>query len=131
MSRYHLESSRYADIVIGWDAPLGTYFAQVWNSKDDDEPVLWIGTDLHELASVDALQVALADYCSVPLTHCPLEMGGTFVLRVREMTTQINKNKVPPISYVLDPVMVQEQLLNDKNNDPFTLDRPGLGFLNP
>lgn len=94
MSRYHLESSVYADIVVGWDAPLGTYFVQVWNSKDDDEPVLWLGTDLHELASVDALQVALADYCSVPLT-------------------------------------VQEQLLNDKNNDPFTLDRPGLGFLNP
>ena len=62
MSRYTLQSP-YAnlEIVVGWDAPLNTYFCVVEDlslepEEDDDEeidPILfWIGTKYDEIDSV-------------------------------------------------------------------------------
>jgi len=55
--------------VVGFDPPLGTFFAQVYRRKRPQQPsslVHWIGTDLHEIPTVEAFTVALAAYVTVP-----------------------------------------------------------------
>jgi hypothetical protein len=52
---------------VGWDPPLGTYFAQVYpNDGDlDDDPVLWIGSRPRQAPSLDALRGALQPYGAI------------------------------------------------------------------
>ena len=48
MSRHQLpaKSLRY-EVVVGWDPPLQTYFAQVYDTegKQDEQPFIWLGAD--------------------------------------------------------------------------------------
>ncbi|WP_155960593.1 hypothetical protein [Fischerella sp. PCC 9605] len=66
MSRYQIESTNYVEITVGWDKPLGTYFAQIWESEDSDEPIVWVGDELKDVTSVHQLTEAIAPYCNIP-----------------------------------------------------------------
>jgi hypothetical protein len=72
MSRYEFESDdgRY-EVAVGYDPPLQTFFGIVTfenpNSDDefeyeDDEIILWVGTNVMEITDVHKLQEALKDY---------------------------------------------------------------------
>jgi hypothetical protein len=85
----------YAYGVVGYDPPLGTFFAQVSQRRGARGPsalVRWIGTDLQELPTIAALLTAVADVVTIPadvqrqLVHEPQTIGfrptvGTRVLR--------------------------------------------------
>ena len=76
MSRHNLDAidaNRYA-LIVGWDNPLCTFFAQVWDlSKDEDDHdddercVFWVGDESGSVPSVEALSSAIADYAVVPV----------------------------------------------------------------
>jgi hypothetical protein len=72
MSRYTIAAyeARY-HVVVGWDAPLTTFFGEVWDrtvpDEDDDAAcVLWAGAALRALPTVEALQVCLQAYARIP-----------------------------------------------------------------
>jgi hypothetical protein len=70
MSRYSLaaQDPRFT-AVVGWDNPLATFFAQIFDPsiEDDDEAyVLWIGTAPHAISTVAALQAQLAGWATIP-----------------------------------------------------------------
>jgi hypothetical protein len=57
-------------ILVGWDNPLGTFFAQVTRTfeSDDDESdpiVFWIGTEFGEVPHAQDLVGALAPYAAL------------------------------------------------------------------
>jgi hypothetical protein len=52
-------------VLVGWDNPLVTFFAQVFNPsiKEDEEAcLLWIGTAPEAIPTVAALQAQLAGW---------------------------------------------------------------------
>ena len=57
-------------VVVGWDNPLQTFFAQVVQpSHDDDEDdaiLLWLGTAPQAIPTVAALQAQLAGWATLP-----------------------------------------------------------------
>ena len=69
MSRYRIpaENPQY-DVIIGWDDPLETYFATIFDTTVDDDAacVLWEGAALRALPTVDALQACLQAYATIP-----------------------------------------------------------------
>lgn len=71
MSRHHLVALNPAhEVVVGWDRPLRTFFAQVTNvaadEASDERTVLWIGCAT-EAVSDPALAVhALQPYAVIP-----------------------------------------------------------------
>jgi hypothetical protein len=59
----------YAYGVVGYDPPLGTFFAQLYRQRGARRRaslVRWVGTDLQELPTIDALVQALADVMPIP-----------------------------------------------------------------
>ena len=55
--------------VVGYDPPLGTFFAQVWDQTlpaTEEQVVLWVGTTLHEIPTVQALATDLRKYAVIP-----------------------------------------------------------------
>lgn len=73
MSRYVIPSkSAEHEIVIGYDRPMDTYFAQVAKGKLEDldfenEPVLWLGASrMEEITEIDDLRAAIKDYADIP-----------------------------------------------------------------
>ena len=70
MSRYHIPAQDPAlTVIVGWDNPLVTFFAQAFNAAIEDETeadLLWIGTALQELPTVAALQAQLAGWATIP-----------------------------------------------------------------
>ena len=79
MSRYSLPAQQPGlTVTVGWDHPLCTLFAQVFDpSIEDDEAacLLWIGTAPGAILTVVALQAPLAGWAIIPpaildcLTH--------------------------------------------------------------
>ena len=57
-------------VVIGWDRPLRTFFAQIFERSDDpdedDVATLWEGTDLEEIASAAQALAIVAPFAVVP-----------------------------------------------------------------
>ena len=53
-------------VVVGWDNPLLTFFVQVERIQDDDDPrdpiLLWIGSELGEVAQAEQIAGPLAPY---------------------------------------------------------------------
>ncbi len=47
-------------ITVGWDNPLRTYFAQV--DRVDGSCILWVGSEVRECPTAEALVVPLAPY---------------------------------------------------------------------
>ncbi|HUR84198.1 MAG TPA: hypothetical protein VMY78_02535 [Solirubrobacteraceae bacterium] len=58
MSRHAIALTGGRELVVGWDPPLQTFFAIV-RAPEQDQPELWVGTDLHELYELDDLARAL------------------------------------------------------------------------
>jgi hypothetical protein len=71
MSRYRIpaDDPRY-DVIVGWDDPLETYFATVFDTtmdEDDDAAcMLWEGAARRALPTVAALQDCLQAYATIP-----------------------------------------------------------------
>ena len=69
MSRYHVPAQDPGlTVIVGWDTPLETYFAQVFNSSMDEEAEacrLWIGTTPAALPTVAALQAELTGWATL------------------------------------------------------------------
>lgn len=74
MSRYRIPAIHaHYDVALGYDPPLGTFFAQISDHTVTSEAehdgsllVLWVGTDVHEITTVDALQAHIKDYARIP-----------------------------------------------------------------
>lgn len=59
MSRHTIELGRGRRLVVGWDPPLQTFYAQEHDGPEDGAPTMWIGTDLHALYDLGDLERAL------------------------------------------------------------------------
>lgn len=72
MSRHEIPARNPAHkVIVGWDHPMLTYFAQVIDrakedSGDDDKMVLWVGTNFQELYEIDHLARAVRKYADLP-----------------------------------------------------------------
>ena len=70
MSRYHIAAQDpRLTVIVGWDNPLSTLFAQVFDPaiEDDEEAeILWIGTMPQEIRTVAALQAQLVGWATIP-----------------------------------------------------------------
>ena len=70
MSRSHFPAQDpRLTVVVGWDNPLATFFAQVVSpaiEEDDDAVILWIGTAPQAIPTVAALQAQLAGWATLP-----------------------------------------------------------------
>ena len=72
MSRYTLKPTADPNItaVIGWDAPMQTFFAQVQRVNPDDEDetetIVWEGTKVGQHKHLGFILPKLEGYCTVP-----------------------------------------------------------------
>ena len=69
MSRYTFEGNRPAlSIVVGWDNPLKTYFAQVWDGggPEKGDLKLWVGAGADKVPTPEALAELVAPYGDIP-----------------------------------------------------------------
>lgn len=71
MSRYILPGKKHNhQIVVGFDNPLQTYFAQVEELQEDlnkDPKILvWVGTSYEEIADVEKICNCVSEYGNVP-----------------------------------------------------------------
>lgn len=70
MSRHELRSVSDTEVVVGWDPPLRTFFAQAWDrSRDQDDPaaeLLWIGCSPAEITDPQMVCDAVARWAEVP-----------------------------------------------------------------
>ncbi len=59
-------------VVVGWDRPMGTYFAHVHDltiNEDEADPIIaWFGGDFREITTAAALIEAVRPYAVVPDT---------------------------------------------------------------
>lgn len=74
MSRYELQPKSYtprvASVVVGWDRPLNTFFAQVFMKSgvpgDEPEATIWEGTELGQIQSAAEALALIDAYADVP-----------------------------------------------------------------
>jgi hypothetical protein len=69
MSHYTLEAAGPDhEVVVGWDNQLETFFAQVWDNRNEEEesPVLWVGCRRGEVPSADLLAALVRPYAEIP-----------------------------------------------------------------
>lgn len=65
MSRYEFTISETLQCTVGWDPPLGTFFAQV-RTPGPYGLLFWIGTSIKECADLNTLYTYLKPYTTVP-----------------------------------------------------------------
>jgi hypothetical protein len=70
MSRYSIPAQQPGlTVIVGWDHPWQTLFAQVFEPSSEDEAdayLLWIGTTLPEITTGAALQAQLTGWATIP-----------------------------------------------------------------
>lgn len=71
MSRYQIPTlNTHQTCVVGYDPPLGTFFAQIEDLTipvdDERHIVLWIGTEVQEIGTVAALIATLHGIVALP-----------------------------------------------------------------
>lgn len=69
MSRYTFEGNRPEfSIVVGWDNPLESYFAQVWDGGELEKGNLrlWAGAGPERVTTVATLAMLVAPYGQIP-----------------------------------------------------------------
>jgi hypothetical protein len=69
MSRYLLQAANANhEVVVGWDNQLETFFAQVWDARNEEQEscVLWAGCSRGEVPSVDSLAALVRPYAEIP-----------------------------------------------------------------
>ena len=67
MSRYVIEDTGRREVAVGWDPPLGTFFAQIFAATqpgDEEECIWWIGDGRHSVPALQDLEAALASRAS-------------------------------------------------------------------
>jgi hypothetical protein len=53
--------------VIGWDKPLHTFFAQVWDNESlSEDPELWVGVSFGQVPTCEHLEQVLKPYADIP-----------------------------------------------------------------
>ena len=65
---------RHWRIVVGWDTPLRTFFAQVWEQYVDESPgledreelELWLGLETGEIDDIEELEELVEPYGPIP-----------------------------------------------------------------
>jgi hypothetical protein len=78
MSQHRFRIGGGREMLVGWDPHLGTFFAQVYpvdergdriefkensvGDEDEDATLLWVGTTLNEIRTVDQLKIRMAPY---------------------------------------------------------------------
>jgi hypothetical protein len=90
MSRYTFEGNRQGlSIVVGWDNPLKTYFAQVWDGggPGEGELRLWVGAGRDRVPTVEALAELVAPYGDLP-AGVFARLEEDYQLRTGPMTLQ-------------------------------------------
>jgi len=63
MSRHEFSTAKHR-IIVGWDPPLQTFFAQVWGKRATTRPVLWVGAGPPSL-TLKQLETALKPFCEI------------------------------------------------------------------
>lgn len=53
-------TERDSDAMMGFDGPLRTFFIQGFPDEDTEEPSLWLGSELEEFRTLEALEARLA-----------------------------------------------------------------------
>ena len=70
MSRHDLDPHKARhEVVVGWDPPLSTFFAQVLDIEAEDDldyEVLWIGTSFDEVSDPAGVIAAVQPFAAVP-----------------------------------------------------------------
>ncbi len=74
MSRHVIPASiPDVTVVVGWDNPLSTFFAQVTRVQDDDDPrdpvLLWVGSVPSEVLRAEDMAAPLAPYAALSEAH--------------------------------------------------------------
>jgi hypothetical protein len=74
MSRHVIQSDGRREVVVGWDPPLGTFFAQIFAPQlpEDEDDCIWrIGYRPNEVKTVERLGEALqGEGVALPATVC-------------------------------------------------------------
>jgi hypothetical protein len=70
-SRYNIATPHKPDyklVVVGWDAPMCSFFFQVWeeNDEEDEEPIVLGGYEPREIPTIEQLQRRVAPYVEIP-----------------------------------------------------------------
>ena len=71
MSRHVIEDTGRREVVVGWDPPLGTFYAQIFGSQlpeDEDDCIWWVGDGRHAVPALQDLEEAL-DEQGIKLTE--------------------------------------------------------------
>lgn len=69
MSRYDIKAlDDTHTVVVGWDPPLNSFFAQVKviGADEEAEPVLWVGATAPQIHDIAELRQLLAPYAVIP-----------------------------------------------------------------
>lgn len=70
MSRHELPAADGLEVVVGWDPPLSTFFAQVWDRRlEEDDPaaeLLWIGCAPREINDIQKVMDAVKPWATFP-----------------------------------------------------------------
>lgn len=69
MSRYDIKPKNPEHVVVvGWDAPLNSFFAQVKLKAADEEadPLLWFGATAPRIHDIDEVKRRLAPFADIP-----------------------------------------------------------------
>lgn len=81
MSRYLLRMDETHEVVVGYDSPLDTFFAQVYdvvagNALDDDVLILWSGRTPNEVTDAGVLIESVREWVSeVDIANAIKEYG--------------------------------------------------------
>ncbi len=95
MSRHELTPKQDGFVVVvGWDSPLQTFFAQVLQEQgdDDDSILLWLGTATRECPTPDSLVAPLQPYA---------ELGADMLARLRADLAEASDKGPSPLQRLL------------------------------
>lgn len=134
-ARYRIDQPDGSWWELGWDRPLGTFYAQHWSPEPydpftPDEPLAWHGTDLAEFTSVASLATTIGvpipddiveelqrDAHAYPHTIDPPFLGAARAFRVAATVSVPARTTLPaePVAQVLtklrrDPYLAAESL---------------------
>ena len=68
MSRRIITANKpHIQVVVGWDPPMETFFAQVHDEQldEDDNPIAWIGVTKGQVPNLDDLAIAIEPYANI------------------------------------------------------------------
>jgi hypothetical protein len=91
------------EIVIGWDKPLHTFFAQVWDKEAvSEDPELWVGVAFGQVPTCEHLEQILKPYADIPEDVC----------------IQLTKDKEQPVLYLIRDMWAAGATDHDEATSP-------------